>query len=287
MVRQWHWPADGMWRRTPDGFWMFLRPGDFFDACYAYTSPDESYRLFMPKVVRPGDWAIDAGGQKGWYAMQLARAVGPTGQVLTVEADPTAAELLQANLRRNGIANVRLFREAAGDATREVEFHLNAFVGWSSMTPSLLQQAGVTRRAMVPMRPLDDMLAEAAPGVGARVSFLKIDVEGAEAKVLRGATRILTEHAPLIWMEINPSSLAAAGSSAAELGRILEPFGYRFWRGRGEQRWPRKLRSWFRPCGRLAELSEDMDVLCVPPSREEDVLPLLQAFSSYETGLRS
>lgn len=284
-MRQLHWPADGMWRRTPDGLWMFLRPGDFFDACYAYSSPDEGFRQVVPRLLRRGDWAIDAGGQKGWYAMMLARAVGPTGGVLTVEADPAAADLLQANLRRNGFTNVTLVREAAGDATRDVEFHLNDYVGWSSMAPNPLQQARVRRRVTVRMRPLDEMLADAAPAAGARVAFLKIDVEGAEARVLRGATRVLTEHAPLIWMEINPSSLSAAGSSPAELGDVLEPLGYRFWRSCGEQRWPRKCRAWFRPTGRLADLSEEMDVLGVPPSRTDDALPLLNAARSYETGL--
>lgn len=284
-MRQLHWPADGMWRRTPDGLWMFLRPDDFFDACYAYRSPDEGYRQAVPRLLRPGDWAIDAGGQKGWYAMMLAKAAGPTGRVLTIEADPAAADLLQANLRRNGLSNVTLLREAAGDTTRDVEFHLNEYVGWSSMTPSPLQETSVRRRVMVRMRPLDEMLAEAAPTAGARVAFLKIDVEGAEARVLRGAMRILMEHAPLIWMEINPSSLSAAGSSPAELGDILEPYGYRFWRSCGEQRWPRKERAWFRPTGRLAELSEEMDVLGVPPSRMGDTLPLLNAVHSYETGL--
>jgi hypothetical protein len=135
------------------------------------------------------------------------------------------------------------------------------------------------------MRPLDAMLAGAAPGAGARVAFLKIDVEGAEARVLRGATRILTEHEPVIWMEINPSCLSAAGSSPAELGDILEPLGYRFWRSCSGQRWPRKSRAWFRPTGRLANLTEEMDVLGVPPSRLDDALPLLNAAGSYETGL--
>jgi FkbM family methyltransferase len=207
--------------------------------------------------------------------MLLARAVGPTGRVLTVEPDPTAADLLQANLEHNRCANITLIREAAGDAAGEIEFHLNEYVGWSSRTPNALQRSSVKQRVSVRMRALDDMLAAFAPPAGARVSWIKIDVEGGEAGVLRGATRLLAEHAPVLWMEVNPSSLSAAGSSPAELGELLRGHGYRFWRGHADERWWRRPRVWFTPVPRLADVTEETDVLCVPPSRAAELEPLL------------
>lgn len=292
IVRQLHWPAEGTWRRTPDGLWMFLKPGDFFDACYAYASPDESYRQFMPLAVRSGDWVIDVGAQKGWYSMLLARAVGAAGHVLSVEPDPAAADLMRANLDRNQCANVTLVRAVAGEIEGEVEFVLNDFVGWSSRTPNALQRESVKARVRLPMRPLDDMLddvltdvrtdvlAESKRSVGARVTWVKIDVEGGEAGVLRGATRLLADHAPVLWMEVNPSSLAAANSSPAALGALLQQYEYRFWRGRVLERPFRRPRVWFAPVPRLDDVTDEADVLCVPPSRPDLVLLLERAHSA-------
>jgi len=263
---------------------MFLKPGDFFDACYAYASPDESFRQFMPLAVHPGDWAIDVGAQKGWYSMMLARVVGAAGHVLSVEPDPVAADLMSANLERNRSANVSLVRAVAGEAASEVEFVLNDYVGWSSRTPNALQRERVKARVTLPMRPLDDMFAAGKPPEGARVTWIKIDVEGGEAGVLRGATRLLAEHAPVLWMEVNPSSLEAAHSSPAELGELLQGYGYRFWRGRVLERWLRRPRVWFTPVARLADVSDEADVLCIPPSRP-DLVALLERAHSAVTAL--
>ena len=285
IVRQWHWPAEGVWRRTPDGLWMFLRPGDFFDACYAYTSPDDSFRQFMPLAVHPGDWVIDVGAQKGWYSMLLARAVGSAGHVLSIEPDPAAADLMDANLERNGCANVTLVRAVAGEVEGDVGFVLNDFIGWSSRTPNALQRESVKARVTLPMRPLDDMLAASNPPVGACVTWVKIDVEGGEAGVLRGATRLLANHAPVLWMEVNPSSLAAASASPAASGALLRGYGYRYWRGRALERWLRRPRIWFSPVARLADVTEEADVLCVPPSRP-DLVSLLDGAHSAASALR-
>ncbi|MDP1891103.1 MAG: FkbM family methyltransferase [Gemmatimonadaceae bacterium] len=285
IVRQLHWPAEGVWRRTPDGLWMFLKPGDFFDECYAYASPDESYRQFMPLAVHPGDWGIDVGAQKGWYSMLLARGVGSAGHVLSVEPDPAAAELMRANLERNRCANVTLVRAVAGEGEGDVEFVLNDFVGWSSRTPNALQRESEKARVTLPMRPLDDMLAACAPPAGTRVTWVKIDVEGGEAGVLRGATRLLAAHAPVLWMEVNPSSLEAANSSPAELGALLQGYGYQFWRGHVLERWLRRPRVWFSPVARLADVTDEADVLCVPPSRP-DLVSLLDRAHSAASPLR-
>ena len=82
MIRRWRaarlsrWPAEGCWRRTPFGFWMFLKPTGFFDPLYAYDAPDAAFPKLVRRLVRAGDWAIDVGGEKGWNALTLWRAAG-------------------------------------------------------------------------------------------------------------------------------------------------------------------------------------------------------------------
>ena len=279
------WPAAGSWRRTPDGFWMFLKPGAFLDPIYAYSVLDPAFRAIVPRIVQPGDVVLDVGGEKGWYALVFARAVGSAGHVVTIEPDPAAADTLQANLARNGVTNVTLVRAAVGDAARSVPFKLNEVVGWSSLTPNAHQAASVRSVVEVPMRTLEDIVDAVCPP-GARVAMMKLDVEGAEVTALRGALRILDDHRPVLWLEINPASLAAAGSAALQLGAVLQPRGYQFWRVRGEYRAFGRTRVWFEAISSLASVCEEMDVVGIPPALFPEWAPILNAAPTEKRPLR-
>ena len=88
------------------------------------------------------------------------------------------------------------------------------------------------------MRPLDDIVGgRRFPG---RV-FLKLDVEGSEISVLRGARRTIAATKPAILAEVNPESLAAAGASTADLVRLLRELGYTRFVTRSEFRIERPL----------------------------------------------
>ena len=264
---------------------MFLTPAGFFDPLYAYDAPDAAFPKLVRRLVRAGDWAIDVGGEKGWNALALWRAVGPSGRVITVEADPRAADVLQANLDRNGASNVTLIRQAAGDCAGTATMQLNETVGWSSLTPNALQSRSVVRRVDVPMQSLDAILASQAPG-NAHVSFMKLDVEGSECRAVRGAEFILSRHRPVLYLEVNPPSLAAAGASAAELGDVLAPYGYRFWSTHGEYLGFSRWRAWFTPVPALADLREQVDVIGLPPSLQAEWASVLNAADSRERPLR-
>lgn len=264
---------------------MFLTPSGFFDPLYAYDAPDAAFPKLVRRFVRAGDWVIDAGGEKGWNALTLWRAVGASGRVITVEADPRAADALQANLDRNGASNVTLIRQAAGDRASMVTMQLNETFGWSSLTPNDLQARSVVRRVDVPMQPLDAMLASQSPG-NARVSFMKLDIEGSECRALRGAQGILSQHRPALYLEVNPPSLVAAGSAAAELDDVLTPYGYRFWTTHGEYLGFSRWRAWFTPLTRLADVKEQEDVIGLPPALQSEWAPILDAAKSVAEAMR-
>jgi FkbM family methyltransferase len=264
---------------------MFLKPTGFFDPLYAYDAPDAAFPKLVRRLVRAGDWAIDVGGEKGWNALTLWRAVGPSGRVITVEADPRAADVLQANLDRNGASTVTLIRQAAGDCAGTATMQLNETFGWSSLTPSEMQSRSVVRSVDVPTQTLDAILASQLPR-DARVSFMKLDIEGSECRAVRGAERILSQHRPVLYLEVNPPSLAAAGASAAELGALLAPYGYRFWSTHGEYLGFSRWRAWFRPVPSLADVREQEDVIGVPPELLATWAPILDAASSADRPMR-
>jgi FkbM family methyltransferase len=83
------------------------------------------------------------------------------------------------------------------------------------------------------VRTLDEICADLTPTV------VKIDVEGAELEVLRGAAETLRKHRPVLLLEIHLSEMEARGDDPREIGRILAPLGYRWETSLG-----RRLSEW-------------------------------------------
>ena len=146
-------------------------------------------------VLRPGMAFVDVGANIGYFSVLASRRVGERGRVFAVEPDPYTVRLLEANLSRNGCANVSVLRMAAAAATGTVPFAV-ATEGrsGSSIRP------GSTSLAAVPSARLDDVLGDE------EVDVMKVDVEGAEPWVLRGAEAIIRRSRELtIVVEFRPT----------------------------------------------------------------------------------
>lgn len=176
---------------------------------------------WVGKYVRPGDVAVDVGANIGLYTLALARAVGPAGWVFAFEPEPKNFLMLQRNLVLNGCANVGAFRTAVCRSSGCVRLHLSDS---NSGDHRVYPVPGEGRDSFVniPAVSLDDFLA------GGEVNFLKVDVQGAELDVLRGAQRLIASQPRLAMLvEYWPQGLRQAGGSAAELGRLLQDAGFR------------------------------------------------------------
>ena len=219
--------GDGLhWKRVPSGFWMRLSRDDFMDYCYYFHEIDHAFYRDAPRLVRPGESAIDLGANKGFNAMVLARALGPLGRVLAVEPDPAVAPVLAEHRERNGFPSIQIERVAVGERNGQVEIALSKQVGWTSRYPNPLQKRYISEMVTVPLRTVDSLVAACDPPLGP-ISFAKVDIEGSEGAALAGMRDTLANHGTTLWMEINATSLAAGGSSPAALDDILLPLGYR------------------------------------------------------------
>jgi FkbM family methyltransferase len=179
----------------------------------------------VTESVHAGDVAIDAGANYGWYTTLLSRLVGPDGSVHAFEAMPNTADVLRENCRMNECANVTINQCALGDRPGTTVIYDHA--GRASGDASLFPIAGSQRRSHVcEMLTLDDYFR--AHGVS-RCDFIKCDVEGAELLFLKGASRVLKTHRPMILVEINPRVLQRSGTSGSEvLEEINRDNGYVF-----------------------------------------------------------
>ena len=163
-------------------------------------------------LLQPGQVVYDIGASSGFYTLIAARAIGPAGVVVAFEPLPSSAVDLRKNIVLNGLENVIVLELAIGDSPGRavlVEAGLQAAVAVAA--------AGVA----VDVVTLDDLVA------GERVpppDLIKMDVEGAELAVLRGATRTLHAHRPVLLVEVHD------GGDWRVLAGLLAEHGYS-WHG--------------------------------------------------------
>ena len=143
---------------------------------------------FMRRYLQAGMTAVDVGANKGDYTLLFARHVGPTGRVIAFEPDDANVTWLQRSLDANHYGWVQLETTALSDEDRTATFYPGLKSGWGSLR-SNRRQAEDRPPFTVRTRRLDDVLRDLdLPDV----DLLKVDVEGAELGVLRGATSLLT-----------------------------------------------------------------------------------------------
>lgn len=175
---------------------------------YSEGEPD-LWRLFLNR----GDVAIDIGANIGALTLALSEIVGPEGVVQAFEPQPENYELLKKNLakRTNVIPNLIALSDSPG----------------TMVVPSLKSlhhnnYGGVELLSDKPDATYRDVEVSTLDGIAHphNVAFIKIDVEGMEAKVLRGAEKTIKEDRPVLYVENDRKE------KSEELLRLLHRLGY-------------------------------------------------------------
>jgi FkbM family methyltransferase len=154
---------------------------------------------FMRRALQPGDKTIDVGASFGVYAMTMARLVGPTGQVWAFEPSSESVALLRQSITANGVANVAVEECALSSTVGTARFVLNRHTELSM----LVRDAGQAGESTVRTLTLDERLQHHA---WRDVAYLKLDAEGEEENILKGATIFLEHLSPLIQYEVKAQS---------------------------------------------------------------------------------
>src|SRR5262249_569141 len=163
---------------------------------------------YVRTLLKPGDSAIDVGAHIGFFTVQMAAAVGPEGRVYAFEPFDANADLLERSIAENGFGTrVSFQRAAVGAATGRATLTfpvetLNS--GRAYLLPDGHMPLAGNLKKDVPLVALD------ALNLRRPIRFIKMDVEGAEPQVLRGAHQILRDDRPVILSELHPTQLARA-----------------------------------------------------------------------------
>lgn len=139
------------------------------------------------------------------------------------EANPTNQDHIADLLRVRRLANIELVRCAVSDCTGRAILHIKPFGGHHALAD--IGASETIRRIEVPVVTLDDFAAER--GID-RVALLKVDVEGFEPDVMRGAKRLFARRAIAgVLFEFSPRFYKQRGIEPATPVRMLEDHGYR------------------------------------------------------------
>jgi len=189
--------------------------------CYERNEAD-----FIRRSVHQGDTAIDLGAHVGVHTTRLAALVGPAGSVIAIEPSPAHVVRLDAAVRAAGVADrVTVVTAAAGDSAGERSLLVSA-PGQSSQH-AWLAPPGHATGPLVVVEHVRIIRVDDVPRRG-RVSFMKIDVEGAESLALAGATELLAADRPVLLVDLHPHLMPiVSGNSPRDLIARLSAFGYR------------------------------------------------------------
>jgi FkbM family methyltransferase len=177
-------------------------------------------RALLEATLWRGMVAVDVGANIGFQTLTMARCVGATGRVHSIEPDPRNFRLLRRAVTEAGYDHVRLHELAASNTSGRVTLHLAAANrGDHRLAPA----AGARQQVTVEAAPLDDLLADEP-----RVDFIKIDVQGAEVAVLGGlAWTLCRTPRPKLLCELSPALLREAGADAEAFFGPLREIGFR------------------------------------------------------------
>ena len=170
---------------------------------------------------------LDVGAHIGYFSMKAAVKVGKTGRVLSFEPNPETLKRLRDNVTANQARNVIVEPVACTD--REQMLTLYAAARINTGASSLARQnANISateapRSYVVRGRPIDDVVRELNLS---RVDAMKIDVEGAEVSVLRGAAGTLQRFHPKVVIEVVAQQLASFHTTPEELASVFREAGY-------------------------------------------------------------
>ncbi len=209
----------------PESYDQYCRIGG-----HARTDGDAWEYTLVRRWLQPGDSAIDAGTNLGLYSFAMADRIGPTGEVLAVDADPTVVEHLDRATRLLGTAVIRSLHGAVSDRSGTLTFFLRtdrSVTADQSLIPDAALRTACTPVEVQAHR-FPDLLARLARPD--RLALVKMDIEGAEALALSSVPPALLAPAGPLWLvEINPGVLARFGSSPEEVLRFFPDTAFERW----------------------------------------------------------
>ena len=183
----------------------------------AMRSYEPAKHALIRRHLRPGMTFIDVGANKGDFTLLAAQLAGNSGRVISIEPEPENHSMLQRSIALNNYANIRVMQVALSDGDGTANLQIGSTSGAHTLSPEF---NGI-RAVEVPTRTLDGIVAEEELG---SVDMIKIDVQGFELAVLRGAAQTLRANPRIILL----LDLPRQSEKRHAIGEYLAQFGFTY-----------------------------------------------------------
>jgi FkbM family methyltransferase len=189
---------------------------------YIYYGFRETSRQSLYELIREGDHIVDVGANVGEITLNAAKITGAKGRINAFEPDPCNFKRMKENLSLNNFYNIRPQLVGLGDKTGMFPLcYINERnQGMNRILNSPPDQQKITEIEVIT---LDKFAME---NHITKLDLIKIDVEGFEYKVLKGAEDTLNKFHPTLFIELDEKNLVDQGNSAKQLVEFLENKGY-------------------------------------------------------------
>jgi len=177
---------------TDDGIVLLgsLRTNTLVKCVYLAGCYEPALVDYLKQRLGPEDIFVDIGANTGIFSLTAAQL---GAEVISVEASPMNCRLFRRNMQANGLeSRITLINAAAGNRDGKIRLFDNLFNGmWSSTVPKVFWYLRpLTKSVMVPEIKVDDIVSDESRK---RVRLVKIDVEGAELRAIRGLRRLIAD----------------------------------------------------------------------------------------------
>lgn len=194
------------------GRWSLKAGGKIFRVIQGSYEVDQT-QAFV-KEVKSGDCLLDVGAHVGWYSLLSSRLVGSHGKVLAVEANPRNYWYLSRHIQINANTdNIDAIHLGVADRKGVLQFEAGTGTGTGHLADGDAEDT-----VQVATDRLDNLIADRqwVP------THIKIDVEGAEVMVLKGAEQLLKSHRPLLFLSTHGDTIKQ------DCMAFLSELGYQF-----------------------------------------------------------
>jgi FkbM family methyltransferase len=209
-----------------EGFKMYVRPNDY--ATGVIIASGQIYEPHVTAELRrrlgPGMTFVDVGANVGYFALLAATLVGPQGKVIAFEPNLDNCELFRRSIAASGFAEqVHLHPYAAAEKAQTFVLDVGGNDSNGRMIDfSAEAVAGINPPRTIQAVALDDLLAGES-----RLDVVKMDIEGAEPRALRGMAQVIRKHRPLLLLEFSPFLIQVTSHmAAADFLEELAAFDY-------------------------------------------------------------
>lgn len=234
------------------GFKIILDLRKVVDSNFFLLEFEYDYLRFFKKILKRGSKVIDVGANIGIYSLLAGKNVGSEGKVYSFEPSDWAYSRLIENLKLNNLRNVEAIKKVVSDRNGTAAFFICDDDAYNSLSFKPMRK--VLRSENVSLITLDDFCEQKQI---INIDVLKIDTEGADYLVLKGAQKLLrSNNPPVIFCEYNRLIKSGFDFNLTDMENLLKDADYKLFEIRGK-----KLLEFD------STISQTSELICIPVSK--------------------